>query len=622
MKNKVIWLGLSLLLVTAMLLASCAKSTTTSTSISTSTSTKTTTTTTTKTTTSTTQPTTATTTTTPATGNWWDKLGIPQYGGTMVISSSYDLVNFDPYFSASTVSIASAWMERLSGDNWTLDPAIFSYNINFRPDDYVKGLLAESFEFTDPSTFVVHLRHGIHWQNIPPVNGREFTSADAVYHFQREYGLGSGMTPSPFLNTSPMAINLISVSAPDTYTVVLKWKISNQELILETVEALGSEHYMEAREAVVQWGDLNDWHHAIGTGPFILSDLVSGSSATLIKNPNYWGYDERYPQNQLPYIDAMKILVIPDSSTALAAVRTGKIDAIDNVSLQNAQSFQKTNPEILQLPVPLGSALTVDPRNDAVPFKDIRVRQAMQLAINLPEIAANYYGGTTLPYPVSLTSYYMTGWGFPYLQWPQDLKDQYAFNPTAAKTLLTAAGYSTGFNTNCVADSSGDLTLLQIIKAYFANVGIIMDVRTMDAASWTTFVRTQKKYDQLAYRSSGALGMSYEPTRQFGRYSSTSISNYNMVADPFIETTLTKSVAANSVDVIKQLLKDENDFIARQHFTLSLLIPNLFCLYQPWLKNFSDQNFSISGGSSGPLTLGFYASRFWIDQKLKKSMGH
>ena len=73
---------------------------------------------------------------------------------------------------------------------------------------------------------------------------------------------------------------------------------------------------LENPEAVKKWGNLNDWHHAIGTGPFILKDFVSGSSATLIKNPNYWGYDERYPQNKLPYVDTVKFLIIPDEATA------------------------------------------------------------------------------------------------------------------------------------------------------------------------------------------------------------------------------------------------------------------------------------------------------------------
>ena len=64
----------------------------------------------------------------------------------------------------------------------------------FCPTDYAKGELAESWEFTDPSTFVVHLRQGIHWQNIPPANGREFTADDVVFHFDRMFGLGDGFT--------------------------------------------------------------------------------------------------------------------------------------------------------------------------------------------------------------------------------------------------------------------------------------------------------------------------------------------------------------------------------------------------------------------------------------------
>jgi len=51
---------------------------------------------------------------------------------------------------------------------------------------------------------------------------------------------------------------------------------------------------------------------------------------TLVKNPNYYGYDERYPQNQIPYVDRLKFLIIPDLATAMAAVRTGKIDAVDD----------------------------------------------------------------------------------------------------------------------------------------------------------------------------------------------------------------------------------------------------------------------------------------------------
>ena len=111
------------------------------------------------------------------------------------------------------------------------------------------------------------------------------------------------------------------------------------------------------------------------------------------------------------------------------------------------------------------------------PFNDIRVREAMQMAIDLPTIAKTYYGGTARPCPSTLTSNYMTGWGFPYSQWPQDLKDQYAYNPTAAKQLLAAAGYPNGFNTDVVVDAAADMDLLQIVKSYFAAIGVNMDIR-------------------------------------------------------------------------------------------------------------------------------------------------
>jgi peptide/nickel transport system substrate-binding protein len=82
---------------------------------------------------------------------------------------------------------------------------------------------------------------------------------------------------------------------------------------METLHSVGGAQCLENPDAVKKWGDVSDWHHAIGTGPFILKDFVSNRSAALVKNPNYWGYDERYPQNKLPYVDRVKYLIIPDN---------------------------------------------------------------------------------------------------------------------------------------------------------------------------------------------------------------------------------------------------------------------------------------------------------------------
>jgi hypothetical protein len=70
---------------------------------------------------------------------WWYHLGKPQYGGEIVIRSSRNIVNFDPYFAEALTTINSAWMERLVADDWTINPEEWDYRTHFRFDPYVKG---------------------------------------------------------------------------------------------------------------------------------------------------------------------------------------------------------------------------------------------------------------------------------------------------------------------------------------------------------------------------------------------------------------------------------------------------------------------------------------------------
>jgi len=537
----------------------------------------------------------------------------PQYGGTLNLRIEGNPVHFDPYDHPLRMNILSGWLETLHVETWTMTPKV---------QQVIKNHMVECSEFTDPSTYIVHLRKGIHWQDIPPLNGREFTADDVAYHYDRLYGLGHGFTKS-----GPGAIlhffrSLISVTATDKYTVVFKWKEPNQEIMRESIQESGCVHAIEPREAVEKWGGLSDWHHAIGTGPFILKDFVPGSEVTLVRNPNYWGHDDCYPQNQLPYIDTLKILIIPDNVAALDALRTGKIDVLDGISSKQAKEIRKTNPEILQVSYPSGNAICIDPRNDRTPFNDIRVRKAMQMAIDLPTICRTYYGNTCLPYPCSVTSNYKKGWGFPYEEWPQDLKEEYGYNPTEARQLLADAGYPNGFKTNIVAEETGDMDLLKIVKSYFTDVGIDMEIRTMDPTAGADYING-RKHDQLAQRGvGGKIGRLFvPPVHDLGRLATGQAGNHLMVSDPLYDAFYTKAMSTTSFEGIMQILRDCSEYVARQHFDISLLQPMEHSLYQPWFKGYTGQHSSISG-SLGPQLLFFYGARFWIDQNLKQKMGH
>ena len=539
---------------------------------------------------------------------------MPKYGGTITIQSSADITNFDPYNASALPTVMGGWLELFYDTDWTLNPSIFDYKLTILNPNYYTPHLATGWEFSDPSTFVVHLRHDVYWQNLAPMNGRQFVASDIVYHYDRQYGIGDGFTTrDPNLSLPAAgAPNLISCTSPDNFTVVFGYSMPNQAQILQSIEGLGCTNDIEAPEVVQQNGNCNNWRQAVGTGPFILTDFVSGGSATMVRNPSYWGNDERHTATRLPYVDKLQVLVIPSAATALAAVRTGKISIMGGLSWTQAQAMQSTNPDITQIISPPNTALTIDPRDDLAPYNNLSVRAALQEALNLPLIASTYYGGTVSPLPSSLTSIYQNGGGFPFSSWPAALQAQYTYNPTAAKQLLASAGFPSGFNTDVIADSSADLTLLQIIQSEFAAIGVNMSITTMDTATWTATVMTGHKADALAYRAgSGALGQTQAPTSQLNRFRTGVSYNYMLVADPKIDNWYTQAMAATDPNVILQILEQENEYIAQQHFSISLLSINTYNLCVPQLKGYNGQAQAIGNNA---VNIGFYGARCWFSQ--------
>ena len=157
MKKGIIWIVLTCLIVTSLVLASCTTKTTTSTT-TTTTTTMTTTTKTTASAATTTAATNTTPTTTTTAGNWWDSLGTPQYCGTMTLRMNNNPATFLLDLALATPALMNIYFDYLFSDIWTEDPSVFPYNIDFRPPDYVTGSIAQTYEFTDPHTLVVHIR--------------------------------------------------------------------------------------------------------------------------------------------------------------------------------------------------------------------------------------------------------------------------------------------------------------------------------------------------------------------------------------------------------------------------------------------------------------------------------
>jgi len=149
------------------------------------------------------------------------------------------------------------------------------------------------------------------------------------------------------------------------------------------------------------------------------------------------------------------------------------------------QEIQKDQSRTITVSYPAPDALTIDPRNDLPPFNDIRVRKACRWRLTCQLFAKPITLVPARPYPSSTTSYYMKGWGWPYEEWPQDLKDEYAYNPTMPSNCWLMPVILTALRPTSLLKSTGDIDLLKIVQSYFAAVGIDMEIRTMDAAAET-----------------------------------------------------------------------------------------------------------------------------------------
>ena len=218
----------------------------------------------------------------------------------------------------------------------------------------------------------------------------------------------------------------------------------------------------------------------------------------------------------------------------------------------------------------------------------------------------------------------MAGWGLGlYPTWPSELKATYDYSVAGAKALLTAAGYTNGFTTDCVATSTTlwDIPLLEIVQSEFAQIGVTMNIRQMDYGSWIAYVKETHSADALSYGHS-SYGASYEPIFSLGLFVTNDGGNISKISDPQVDAIYTRSVNATSGTDFKQAVYDMDLYVAQQHFSIVLTTPNTTALCQPWLKGYNGQAFAADFVIGAPVYAGFYLSRFWIDQNLKASMRH
>ncbi|MCR6497973.1 ABC transporter substrate-binding protein [Shinella sp. CPCC 101442] len=377
----------------------------------------------------------------------------PAQGGEIVVTYKDDITTLDPH-------IGYDWV------NWSMIKSLFSRLMDYEPGTAnLVPSLAESFEVApDGLTYTFKLRKGVKF-----TNGREIVAGDVKYSIERAInpktqGPGAGFFGAikGFDDLTGGKSELLSgIETPDDQTVV--FHLSRPDATFLHVMAINFASVVPKEAVEAAAGDFGK--KPVGSGSLVLKDWTIGQKLVFERNPDYFVKD-------VPHVDKVTIEVGQEPLVALLRLQKGEVD-IAGDGIPPAKFLEiKNSPE--------GAAMIVDGEqlhtgyitlNTKVkPFDDVKVRQAVNMAINKERITRLLNGRATAAnqiLPPLMPGYDKTFTG-------------YAYDVEKAKALLAEAGHPDGFETVLYSTNTDPQPrIAQAIQQDLAAIGIKAEVRAL-----------------------------------------------------------------------------------------------------------------------------------------------
>ena len=549
----------------------------------------------------------------------------PQYGGTLTYRLASDPPNFDSGAARTGGYLLDTVYQQYVGLDWTRGPA-GSGVTNFAAgpgaiEDYYMPLIAESWKLPQQGVWVLQIRKGVHWQKVPSdagrlMGGREVTADDIVSSFNRLLNVDGKSPNSWIVFGQPAVAKSATIEKTGPWEVTIMTPVDYMTSFTWLIWGAGFNRVFPP-EVVAKYGDVRDWRNAVGTGPFMLVDYVPGSQFTYVRNPNYWEKDPIGPGkgNQLPYVEGIKELIIPDLSTTLAALRTGKLDFHTGAVLDDARTLWSTNPGLEYMKY-LGVTWGIGMRQDesSLPYKDVKVRQAMMLATDFQAIKKDFFKDEAeidvWPSSSTLTAVYE-----PLDKMPEPVRQLYQYNPQKAKQLLADAGYPNGFKASIIVPNFAErVDELSIIQDLWAKVGIELNLDVKEPGAYATYTGANTPYPDMLYANLLTAGLPFTLYQAYTR--GAAILNISHVNNPpgsvpFLENLFNQYGESIFVDMPKVygLVKEHNRYVMEQAYVIPRPTPYNYNFWWPWVNNYYGQ------GTTG------FVRYAWVDGDLKQSLG-
>ncbi|MDQ3780050.1 MAG: ABC transporter substrate-binding protein, partial [Chloroflexota bacterium] len=365
----------------------------------------------------------------------------PTPGGTMTWAQELDPVSLDPHTTSNFSAVQAI-------EHVYQSLTMYDESLNVVPS------LAESWEMPNDTTYIMHLRQGVKWHD-----DSDFTADDVKYSLER---LLAPETAGPYA-TWFNAIKTIDIVDPHTVQFNLDAPFAP---LLANFAAMRGSSIIKKDAAE----NSNLQLEAIGTGPFKMTEYVPESHFTLTKNENYW-------EEGLPYVDEVTFKILVEEDARVAALRSDQIQYA-YLTVEGAERLAgEGNVSVMRSPKAWLVAHFMNTFRE--PFTDVRVRQAVSLAVNRQEVIDKAVGGAGVlsgPMPTGHQDWFIPVESLPY---QQDLE--------RAKALLAEAGLEDGFKTTitCSPQYPEFVAASVVLQQQLAQIGIEAEVVQME---WGQFV--------------------------------------------------------------------------------------------------------------------------------------
>lgn len=420
-----------------------------------------------------------------------------------------------------------------AGDTKTIMDQVFDGLFDVDEDGKLVPDLCDSYEVSeDGLTYDFKLKEGVKFHN-----GKDFTADDVYYTYDALAGLSSGEPKSSNFSQ----IESLDIVSANEIKVKLKEK-SNSFIFLNT-------------QPIIQKDYEDNETKPIGTGPFEFVSYTPGEGMKLKR------FDDYHNKDHIAKFENVEILRIADRQSLVMAMNNKEIDLASVLTADELDQIGDSC-DIYSSAQNLVQLLALN--NDAAPFDNEKVREAVNYAIDKDEIIETAADGKASKlysaFSPALKDYY------------NDLGEMYPYDVDKAKELLKEAGYEDGFDLKITvpSDYKYHMDTAELIQAQLGKVGINVTLDPIEFSTWLTKVYKEKDYQASVC---GFIGY-VDPIRVLDRYVSSNDKNFINYKNDDFDNDIESAIKADSDEDLANNIKDAQEIMAKDAASVFLTDPD------------------------------------------------